>query len=89
MMKTASRMIAAAAAASLAIAPIAAQAGTRAGDSNAVYNAVSAPGVGRDAQGEGVSKAASLLLALLAAGAAVTAIIIATDNDNEDATPGA
>ncbi len=89
MMKTASRMMLAAATASLAIAPIAAQAGTRAGDRTAVYAPSSAPGVGRAAKGESISKTASLLLALLAAGGIVAGIIVAADTESsDDQSPG-
>ncbi|MEP0392404.1 MAG: hypothetical protein ABJ205_10450 [Erythrobacter sp.] len=55
MTKTFSKIALAAGAATLAFTPVAATAGTRAGDNAAVYtSAKSQPGVGRDAKGESV-----------------------------------
>lgn len=86
-MKTTSRMLAATAALGLVFAPVAAQANTRAGDSNSVYS-TSAPGVGRDDDGESLAGASSILLALLAAGLIVAGIFFATDSDDEGQSPG-
>lgn len=87
MMKTANRMLLAAAAASMAFMPIAAQANTRAGDGGSVYN-VSAPGLGRSADGESVEGGTAIILALLAAGLIIGGIIFATDSEDEGQSPG-
>jgi hypothetical protein len=87
-MKTVSRIIFAAAASSLAIAPIAAQAGTRASDSGSVYS-VSAPGAGRAAKGESIEDdGGTIILALLAGAAIITGIVFATQSDDEGQSPG-
>ena len=89
MTKIVSRMMFAAAAASMAFAPIAAQAGTRASDSGAVYSASSsAPGMGREEDGESIRSGLSLVLALLAAGLIIAGIIFATQTDDEGQSPG-
>lgn len=88
MMKSATRMMVAAAAASLAFAPIAAQAGTRAGDSGAVFAASSAPGMGRSADGESLDSGTSIILALLAAGLVIAGIVAAADSNDNGQSPG-
>lgn len=88
MIKTATRMMFAAAAAGMVFAPIAAQAGTRAGDSGAVYSASAAPGMGRAADGESLSSGTSIILALLAAGLVISGIVFATDSDDDGQSPG-
>lgn len=90
MMKTATRFALAAAAASMAVLPVAAQANTRAGDSGAVYS-TSAPGLGRAATGEGQSEEggiSAILLGLISAGLIVTGIVFATQSDDEGQSPG-
>lgn len=90
MMKTVSRLTMAAATATMAFAPIAAQANTRAGDSGAVYSA-SAPGFGRAATGEGQEEEGGfgdILLGLFAAGLIVAGIVYATQSDDEGQSPG-
>lgn len=74
------------AAASLAFAPVAVSAKTRAGDSAVSYAPVSAPGEGREARGEKLV-APGILLAILTAAAAAGVIIIIDDGDNQ--SPGA
>lgn len=87
MMKTATRIAMAAAAASLALMPIAAQANTRAGDSGSVYSPSSAqPGLARGADGESLSDGDSILIALLATAAIIGGIIFATDDNGQ--SPG-
>jgi hypothetical protein len=87
-MKTLSRMMLAAAASSLAIAPVAAQAGTRASEGSSLYSA-SAPGKGRAAKGESAVSGSTLLLALLAAGLIAVAIgAAATGSDDNGQSPG-
>ncbi|MEL6237961.1 MAG: hypothetical protein AAFQ90_05135 [Pseudomonadota bacterium] len=81
-----SRLVLTAALTSLAFAPIAASAKTRAADSSAVYTA-SAPGKGREAEGEKLV-APSILLAILAAAAAAGVIVIIDDGDDGQ-SPGA
>jgi len=70
------------AAAGLAVTP--AQANTRAGDSEAVYASSAQPGLGREAEGEGIS--GGFLAAILAAIAAAGVILIIDDED--DQSPG-
>ena len=89
MMKTMSRLMVTAAAASMAVAPIAVQANTRAGDNAPVYTSETAqPGLGRAAEGEEVRGGSTIILALLAAAAAVGGIIVAAGNDADDQSPG-
>ncbi len=93
MMKNASRMMLAAAAASMAVMPIAAQANTRAGDSGAVYSTSNAqPGLAREANGEKLAAGGSIFLLLGALAAAITGLLIATDviggDDDDDQSPG-
>jgi len=89
MMKTMSRLMVTAAAASMVVAPIAAQANTRAGDSTPTYTSQSAqPGLERSAEGEEMRGGGSILLLLLAAAAAAAGIAIAAGNDDDDRSPG-
>ncbi|MEO1729288.1 MAG: hypothetical protein AAFR64_00955 [Pseudomonadota bacterium] len=89
MIKTTSRLVMTAAAASLAFAPIAATANTRAADSKATYTTASAPGEGVTAEGEKLEGTAGILVALLAAAAIVGGIIIiAEDDDDDNQSPG-
>jgi len=88
-MKTASRLLVAAAAASMAFAPIAAHANTRASDRTAVYNvSASQPGIGREDDGEQVASGVSIILALLASAAIIGGIIFASDSDDDGQSPG-
>lgn len=87
MMKTLNRAILSAAAASLAMLPIAAQANTRAGDSDSVYS-VSAPGLGRAAEGESAISGTAVVLALIALGLIAGGIYFAADSDDEGQSPG-
>jgi hypothetical protein len=87
MTKTMNRMLLAATAASVALLPIAAQAGTRAGDSGSVYG-VSAPGLGRAATGEALESDEGIVLALIGAGLVVGGIIFASDSDDDGQSPG-
>lgn len=98
MIKTVSRMMAAAAALGLVAAPMVATANTRAGDSGAVYStSMAAPGLGRAAAGEGQGEedagAGALLLGAGAGVAIILGILIATDviggDDDDCASPGA
>lgn len=89
MMKNATRIAMAAAAASMAVMPIAAQANTRAGDSGAVYSATaSQPGLARSTNGEAFKDASSIFLALLASAAIIGGIIFATQSDDNGQSPG-
>lgn len=85
MFKSTSKLMLAAAAFGLAVAPIAAQAKTRAGDSNSVYvaNAKSAPGQGKDAEGEKLGSGADLLAAILVSLWAAGIIVIVADGDDD------
>ncbi|QFT75987.1 hypothetical protein [Erythrobacter sp. THAF29] len=92
MKKFFSRIAMSAAAACMVVAPIAAQANTRAGDNGTIYsgNAVSQPGLGRDVSGENLVNdgdgLAAILLAILGGAAVIVAIIIIDDED--DQSPG-
>ncbi|MCZ8135472.1 MAG: hypothetical protein O9266_04140 [Porphyrobacter sp.] len=88
MMKTATRLAMAAAAASMAVMPIAAQANTRAGDSGSVYSVSAAPGVGRAAEGESAAGGISIILGLLATAAIIGGIIFASSSDDDGQSPG-
>ena len=89
MMKFASRLAMTAAAASMAFAPIAAQANTRAGDSSTIYSASAAsqPGIGRSAEGESLEGTPGILVILFGAAAIVGIILIIDNEDNQ--SPGA
>ena len=82
-----SRLMLAAGAASLAIAPIAAQAATRAGDSGAMFS-LSGPGAGRTAAGERDGEESSIILAVAAGGAIIAGIVIAARNKDKGQSPG-
>lgn len=83
MMKTVSRALVTAAAVSMAFAPIAVQANTRAGDSTPVYTtSVSQPGLGREAEGESAKGASGILLAIFAAAAAIAGIVVVAGGDD-------
>ncbi|MEM7780736.1 MAG: hypothetical protein AAF697_10130 [Pseudomonadota bacterium] len=86
-----SRAVIGAAAASMAFAPIAVQANTRAGDSAPVYTNTSAqPGTARSADGENVGGRApgATLLLLFSSAAAIAGIVIAVSNGDGDQSPG-
>ncbi len=87
MMKTANRMLLAATAASVALLPISAQANTRAGDNGAVYS-VSAPGLGRAAEGESLESGVGVVLGLIAAGLIVGGIVLSSESDDDGQSPG-
>ncbi|QUL37651.1 hypothetical protein [Erythrobacter sp. JK5] len=82
-----------AAAASMALAPIAAQANTRAGDSSAIYSssAFSQPGVDRAADGEDIVGTSGIFIIVFVT-ATIIGIILIADDDNDDdnnQSPGA
>ncbi|GMN01949.1 hypothetical protein [Erythrobacter sp. MTPC3] len=78
------------AAATLAFAPIAAQANTRAGDSTTVYSqgAVSQPGTARSADGEDLAGTGIGALIAIFATLIVTGGIIILIDDDDDQSPG-
>jgi len=87
MMSIVKQSLLAAAAASLVMTPVVAQAKTRAGDNSPVLtSSIAKPGVGRSAKGEKVG-GSSFIIAILAAAAAIGAVILIADSD-EDASPG-
>ena len=89
MMKIASRIMVAVAATGMMVAPIAAQAGTRASSSDSVYSvSASQPGLARAAGGESIKGGISIVLALLAAAAVIGGIIAATSSDDNGQSPG-
>ncbi len=92
MMKAMTRVMVSAAAASMAFAPIAVQANTRASSSTPVYTPSAAqPGMGRDAEGEelgGRNGGATVLIAILGVAAVVGGIIAITDDEDDDQSPG-
>ena len=88
------KLIAAMAATSIALTPIAAQANTRAGDSATLYTgAASQPGVGRAGAGESLDGSSDILAALLVALWATGIIVIVADiefgDGNDNQSPGA
>lgn len=88
-MKTLNRMILTAAAASLAFLPVAAQANTRASDSGAMYS-TSAPGIGRESDGESLAGGIGLL-GLISLAAIIAGLLVASDvigDDENDASAG-
>lgn len=95
MIKTVTRILAATAALGLVVAPIMAQANTRAADSAPAYSTSNAlPGLGRAAGGEGQSEGGigggSLLIGGVAVAVIVNGIVVASDSgDNGCASPGA
>lgn len=85
MFKATSKVIMTAAAAGMALAPIAAQANTRAADSAPVYTSSAAqPGLGRSAEGEGVVGVPGILIGIFAAAAIIGGIAVAASEDDED-----
>jgi len=87
MTKFASRMMMSAAAASVAFAPIAAQAGTRASDNGDVF-AAGAQGVFGDDDDEGGIDFGGIVLGVAALGLIIGGIFFATDTDDEGQSPG-
>lgn len=89
MIKLVTRLTMTAAAASMAVLPIAAQANTRAGDNAAVYStSASQPGVGRAAEGEEAKSGFAIILGLLAAAGIIGGIFLAQDSDDDGQSPG-
>lgn len=93
MINFATRMMMTAAAASMAFAPVVAQANTRASDSKTVYSTSNAkPGLGRAAKGEKQAQGMSIILGLLGATAVVVGGLIAGgvigDSTDDDQSPG-
>ena len=90
MIKAMTRVMAAAAAASMAFAPIAVQANTRASDSAPTYTAAAEaqPGLGRTAEGEEVKGAPGIIIALLAAAAAIAGVVAVSDDADDSQSPG-
>jgi hypothetical protein len=88
-MKKFTRLAMTAAAASMAVMPIAAQANTRAGDNAAVYSTSAAqPGVGRAAEGEEAKSGFGIILGLIAAAAIIGGIFLASDSNDNGQSPG-
>ena len=89
MTKTLSRLALGAAAAGLAITPIAAQANTRAGDSARTYTAAaeSQPGIGRTAERQRVAGGADVF-ALILVGLWAAGVAFAIADDGPDQSPG-
>ncbi len=86
-MKKFSKAVLSAAALSLAVLPVAAQAGTRAGDSAGAFTAAtSAPGLGRNTKGEKVG-GTGVVLGLLAVAGIAAGIYIAVDSEQAQ-SPG-
>lgn len=90
MIKAMSRVMVTAAAASMAFAPIAVQANTRASEATPVYTTSSTaqPGMGRTAEGEEVKGTRGILIAILALAAVVGGIVAVTDDADDDQSPG-
>lgn len=94
MSKFITRMMLTAAAASMAVLPVAAQANTRAGDNGVVYSSSSAkPGLGREANGEKLVGFGFLPLVIGTVGLVISGFLVATevigeDSDGDDQSPG-
>lgn len=91
MQNTLSKLVLAASTASLALTPIAVQAGTRAGDNAAVYTAsVAQPGMAREADGEGIVGGFSIVPLLVGFyfGAWTTLFISEVTDDDEFQSTG-
>ena len=88
MIRSVTRIVMTAAAASMALMPIAAQANTRAGDSGSVYSVSAAPGVGRAAEGESISGVFSIILGLLGTAALISVAIFASSSDGDGQSAG-
>lgn len=90
MFKTMSRLAVTAAAASMAFAPVAVQANTRAGDNAPVYasETTAQPGLARDAEGEQARGTSGILIALLAAAAIIGGVIAVSDTSDNGQSPG-
>ncbi len=90
---TARKLMAALTAGALVVAPTAAQANTRAGDSTSLYTSSQVqPGLGRTAEGENVGGTGDILALILVALWATGIFVIAADigdDDNENQSPGA
>lgn len=87
------RMALGAAATGLAIAPIAAEANTRAGDSARTYSApasapASAPGTGRTVEGSRIAGGADIVAFILVGLWATGVVFAVTDDDGPDQSPG-
>lgn len=89
MIKLATRLSITAAAASMAVLPIAAQANTRAGDSTVVYTAsASQLGVDRDEERKSSKRRFAIILGLLAAFLIGAGVSIAQDVNVDGQSPG-
>lgn len=86
-MMAVSRLMLVAAAMSLACAPVAVQAGTRAGDNGSVYT-VSGAGLGRSADGESIVSGGILILALFASAATISSMVFLAGADDNGQSPG-
>ncbi len=91
MSRSYSKLAISAGAAALAFAPVAASAGTRAGDDASVYaSSVSEPGKGREAKGESVAGGLSLVSILIGAyiGAWTTLFVTEITEDDDFQSAG-
>ncbi|WP_298470133.1 hypothetical protein [uncultured Erythrobacter sp.] len=94
MSKVAQKLMTALAATGLLLAPVAAQANTRAGDSSSLYTSAQVgPGAGRSADGEGLGGEPGDIIGILLAGLWLTGIIVIVvdldDDGNDNQSPGA
>ncbi|MEM8725666.1 MAG: hypothetical protein AAGE86_09115 [Pseudomonadota bacterium] len=94
MSKITQKLTVALAATGLILAPVAAQANTRAGDSASIYTSAQVgPGAGRAAEGDGLGGEPGDIIGILLAGLWLTGIIVIVadfDGDNNDnQSPGA
>jgi len=88
MMTSVKRLIMTAAAASMVLTPVAAQANTRAGDSGSIYSVEAAPGFGRSAEGEAARRGFNLGFGLFGLAIVVGGLILVFRSGNNNQSPG-
>jgi hypothetical protein len=88
MMTSVKRLLLTAAAASMVLTPVAAQAKTRAGDSGSIYRVEAAPGLGRDAEGESARRVFRFGPGLFATFVVIGGFVFLFRSSNRDRSPG-
>ena len=88
MLTSVKRLLLTAAAASMVLTPVAAQAKTRAGDSGAIYSVEAAPGLGRDAEGEAARRVFRFGAGLFATVVVMGGFVFLFRSGNRGRSPG-